>query len=58
MSAKTSIKCEDIRKIFKGKLLLEIPTYQLRLILEDIENGAHCVGYNRLLIFTPGVVGM
>ncbi|CAG7730217.1 unnamed protein product [Allacma fusca] len=60
MSAKTSIKltCEDIRKIFKGKLLLEIPTYQLRLILEDIQNGAHCVRYNHLLIFTPGVVGM
>ncbi|CAG7729323.1 unnamed protein product, partial [Allacma fusca] len=58
LSTKNCIKCKKIRKIFKGKLLMEFPLYQLRLVLEDIQNGIHCVGYSRLLIFTPGMVGM
>ncbi|CAG7716494.1 unnamed protein product, partial [Allacma fusca] len=58
MSAKACILCRQMRKILSGKLLLELPEFQLRVILNDISFGIHGTNLGRFVSLTPDSVGM
>ncbi|CAG7732452.1 unnamed protein product, partial [Allacma fusca] len=49
--------CKRIKKFLRGQVLLEIPIYKLRIILEDISNGVHGNSCGRFLRITPACFG-
>ncbi|CAG7725696.1 unnamed protein product [Allacma fusca] len=58
MSAKACVLCRQMRKILSGELLLELPEFQLRVILNDISFGIHGTNLGMFMSLTPGCVGM
>ncbi|CAG7820438.1 unnamed protein product [Allacma fusca] len=52
------ISCKKLTKLLRGHLLLDMPIYKLRIILEDIHNGVHGNSCGRFLQITPAACGI